>query len=80
MRSGFESRGGCGGQFKVKVDRHMICDTGGERIAEYFALLNEGDMMFCDEIVVKDFPCFPVSDRRNFFFPAFVYSHQDKID
>ena len=54
MRSGFESRGGCGGQVKVKVDRHMICDTGGERIAEYFALLNEGDMMFCDEIVVKD--------------------------
>ena len=54
MRSGFESRGGCGGQVKVKVDRHMICDTGWERIAEYFALLNEGDMMFCDEIVVKD--------------------------
>jgi hypothetical protein len=54
LRSGFESRGGCGGQVKVKVDRHMICDTGGERIAEYFALLNEGDMMFCDEIVVKD--------------------------
>ena len=54
MRSGFESRGGCGGQVKVKVDRHMICDTGGERIAEYFALLNEGDMMFGDEIVVKN--------------------------
>ena len=54
MRSGFESRGGCGGQVKVKVDRHIICDTGGERIAEYFALLDEGDMMFCDEIVVKD--------------------------
>jgi len=32
----------------------MICDTGGERIAEYFALLDEGDMMFCDEVVVKD--------------------------
>ena len=32
----------------------MICDTGGERIAEYFALLDEGDMMFSDEIVVKD--------------------------
>jgi len=32
----------------------MICDTGGERIAEYFALLDEGDMMFSDEVVVKD--------------------------
>jgi len=39
---------------KVEVDRHMICDTGGERIAEYFTLLDEGDMMFSDEIVVKD--------------------------
>jgi len=38
----------------VEVDRHMICDTGGERIAEYFALLDEGDMMFSDEVVVKD--------------------------
>ena len=61
MRNVFESRGGCGGQVKVEVDRHMICDTGGdtggERIAEYFALLDEGDMMFSDEIienVVKD--------------------------
>ena len=42
MRRGFESRGGGGGQ--VEVDRHMICDTGGERIAEYLALLDEGDM------------------------------------
>ena len=42
------------GQFKVQVDRHIICDTGGERIAEYFALLDEGDMMFGYEIVVKD--------------------------
>ena len=32
----------------------MICDTGGERIAEYFTLLDEGDMMFSDEVVVKD--------------------------
>jgi len=54
LRSGFESRGGCGEQVKVEVDRHMICDTGGERIAEYFALLDEGDMMFSDEVVVKD--------------------------
>ena len=38
----------------MEVDRHMVCDTGGERIAEYVALLDEGDMMFCDEIVVKD--------------------------
>ena len=53
MRS-FESRGGCGGQVKVEVDRHMIGGTGGERIAEYFALLYEGDMMFSDEVVVKD--------------------------
>jgi len=50
----FESRSGCGGQVKVDVDRHMIGDTSGERIAEYFAFLNEGDMMFGDEIVVKD--------------------------
>jgi len=54
LRGGFESRGGCGGQVKVEVDRHMTCDTCGERIAEYFALLDEGDMMFSDEIVVKD--------------------------
>ena len=42
----------------MEVDRHMICDTGGdtggERIAEYFALLDEGDMMFSDEVVIKD--------------------------
>ena len=38
----------------MEVNRHMICDTGGERIAEYFAFLNEEDMMFGDEIVVKD--------------------------
>ena len=40
----------------MEVDRHMICDTGGEslRIAEYFALLIEGNMMFSDEVVVKD--------------------------
>ena len=54
MSNVFESRGGCGGQVKVDVDRHMIGDTGGERIAEYFAFLNEGDMMFGDEIVVKN--------------------------
>ena len=54
MRSGFESRGGCGGQVKVEVDRHMIGDAGGERIAEYFVLLDEGDMMFNNEVVVKD--------------------------
>jgi len=24
----------------------MVCDTGGERISEYLALLDEGDMMF----------------------------------
>jgi len=27
---------------------------GGERIAEYLAHLNEGDVMFSDEVVVKD--------------------------
>ena len=53
MRRGFESRGGCGEQGKVEVDRHMICYTGGERIVEYFALPDEGDMMFSDEVVVK---------------------------
>jgi len=54
LRRGFESRGGGGGQVKVEMDRHMICDTGGERIAEYFALMNKGDLMFSYEIVVKD--------------------------
>ena len=54
MSNVLESRGGCGRQVKVDVDRHMIGGTGGERIAEYFAFLNEGDMMFGDEIVVKD--------------------------
>jgi len=34
LRRGFETRGGCGGQVKAEVDRHMICDTGRERIAE----------------------------------------------
>ena len=29
------SRGGWGGEVKVDVDRHMIGDTGGERIVEY---------------------------------------------
>ena len=38
----------------MEVDRHMICDTGRERIAEYLALLDQGDMMFSDEVVVKD--------------------------
>ena len=38
----------------MEVDRHMIGDTGGERIVEYFALVDEGDMMFSDEVVVKD--------------------------
>jgi len=51
LRNVLESRGG---QVKVEVNRHMICDTGGETIAEYFAPLDEGDMMFGDEIVVKD--------------------------
>jgi len=38
----------------VEMERHMVCDTGGERNAEYLALLDEGDMMFDDEVVVKD--------------------------
>jgi len=41
------------GKSEVEVDRHMICDTGGEGIAEYFALLDEGDMMFSDEVLVN---------------------------
>jgi len=32
----------------------MVCETGRERIAEYLALLDEGDMMFSYEVVVKD--------------------------
>jgi len=54
LRRGFESRGGCGGQVKVEVDRRMIRDTGGERIAEYFTIVDEGDTMFSDEVVIKD--------------------------
>ena len=38
----------------MEVDRLMVCDTGGERITEYFALLDEWDMMFSDEVAVKD--------------------------
>jgi len=32
----------------------MVCYTGGERIAEYLARLDEGYMMFSDEVVVKN--------------------------
>jgi len=32
----------------------MVCDTGGEKITEYLALLDEGYMMFNDEVVFKD--------------------------
>jgi len=32
----------------------MVCDTGGERIAEYFALLYKGHLMFSDGVVVED--------------------------
>ena len=38
----------------MEMDRHMVCDTGGERIAEYLALLDEGDIMFSDKVSVKD--------------------------
>ena len=38
----------------MEVDRHMICDAGGERFAEYFALPDERGMMFSNEVVVKD--------------------------
>jgi len=41
----------------------MICDTGEERIAGYFALLDEGDMMFSDEVVVKDRVGVPFSEK-----------------
>jgi len=54
LRRGFETGGGCGVQVKVEVDRHMSCDTGRERITEYFSLLDEGDMMFSNEVVVED--------------------------
>jgi len=38
----------------VEVHKHMVCYTGGERIAEYLARLDEGYMMFSDEVVVKN--------------------------
>ena len=38
----------------MDVDGHIVCDTGGERIAEYLARLDEGGMMFSYEVVVKD--------------------------
>jgi len=41
----------------------MVCDTGGERITEYLARLDEGDMMFSDEVVVKDRVCVGFSEK-----------------
>ena len=38
----------------MKVHRHTVYDTSGERIAEYLARLDEVDMMFSDQVVVKD--------------------------
>ena len=32
----------------------MVCDTGGERIAEYLERLDKGDIMFNNEVVVKN--------------------------
>ena len=32
----------------------MIYDTGGEKIAEYLARLDQGGMMFSKEVVIKD--------------------------
>jgi len=37
----------------VEVDGHMVCNTGGERITEYLALLDQGDIMFSNEVVVN---------------------------
>ena len=37
---------------------------GGERIVEYFALLDEGDMMFSDKVVVKDRVGVRFSEKR----------------
>jgi len=47
----------------VEVNRHMACDTGGERITEYLARLDEGGMMFSDEVVVKDRVCVGFSEK-----------------
>jgi len=33
----------------VEVDGHFICDTGGERIAEYFARLDQEDTVLSNE-------------------------------
>ena len=33
----------------MELDGHMICDTDGERIAEYLARLDQGDTMFSNE-------------------------------
>jgi len=38
----------------VEADGHIVCDTCGERIVEYQARLDEWDVMFSDEVVVKD--------------------------
>ena len=38
----------------MEVDGHMDCDTGGERITEYLALLDQGNIMFSNEVVVND--------------------------
>jgi len=39
----------------VEVDGHMVCDTGGKRIAEYLSHLDHEDMILSDEVfVVKD--------------------------
>ena len=36
----------------MEADGHMVCDSGGERVMEYLACLDRGNMMFRNEVVV----------------------------
>ena len=38
----------------MEADGHTVCDTCGERIMEYQARLDEGDVVFSNEVVVMD--------------------------
>ena len=42
---------------KVEVDRHMVCDTGGERVMECLACLDQGIVLFSREVEIKDRVC-----------------------
>ena len=36
----------------MEADGHMVCDSGGEKVMEYLACLDRGNMMFRNEVVV----------------------------